>query len=89
MLTYLVQGLSMVAGYSSAASLAYEGWQWAVGSFLAFFGFLTASGLVLRDKRAWVSLAICSIPLFVAWKHSVVRQDAWHGKVLVFLGFSS
>jgi hypothetical protein len=85
--TYLIGSWSMVAGYTSAASLAYEGWEWVTGSFLAFFAFLTVSGVLLGQKRTWLSLAVCSAALFAAWKHSVVRQDGWHGKVLVFVGF--
>jgi hypothetical protein len=83
--TYLAAGWSMVAGYSSAASLALEGWQVAVGGFLAFFVFLAAWAAFLRHRRASLSLAGCAVPLFVTWKHSVVRQDL-HGRVLVLFG---
>lgn len=84
--TYLGVSLSMVGGYSSAASLALEGWQVAVASFLVFFLLLAAWAVSVGHERAQLSLACCAVPLFVAWKHSVVRQDV-HGRILVLFGF--
>jgi hypothetical protein len=83
--TYLAVGLSMVAGYSSVASLEVEGWQLVAGSFLGFFLLLAAWGIFLRHRRARLSLVWCAVPLFVAWKHSLVRPDV-HGRLLVLFG---
>jgi hypothetical protein len=83
--TYLAVGWSMVTGYSSAAGVAFEGWQLAVGGFLGFLLMLAAWAGFLRHERAQLSLAWCGVPLFVTWKHSVVRQDV-HGRVLVLFG---
>ncbi|HXB53353.1 MAG TPA: hypothetical protein VN461_01115 [Vicinamibacteria bacterium] len=83
--TYLAVSLSMAGGYSSAASLAIEGWQVAVASFLVFFLLLSAWAVYVGHRRAQLSLLSCAGPLFVAWKHSVVRQDV-HGRVLVLFG---
>jgi hypothetical protein len=84
--TYLAVGWSMVTGYSSAASVAFEGWQFAVAGFLGFFLLLAAWAVLMTHGRARLSLAWCVVPLFVAWKHSVVREDV-HGRVLVLFGF--
>jgi hypothetical protein len=83
--TYLAVGLSMVAGYSSVASRGIEGWQLVAGSFLGFFLLLGAWCIFLRHRRARLSLAGCAVPLFVAWKHSLVRPDV-HGRLLVLFG---
>jgi hypothetical protein len=83
--TYLAVGSSMVAGYSSVASRDIEGWQVVAGGFLVFFLLLAAWGIVLGQRRARLSLACCAVPLFVAWKHSIVRPDL-HGQVLVLFG---
>jgi hypothetical protein len=83
--TYLALGWSMVTGYSSAEGASFEGWQLAVGGFLGFFLLLGAWAVFLGHGRAQLSLVWCAVPLFVTWKHSVVRQDV-HGRVLVLFG---
>jgi hypothetical protein len=83
--TYLALGWSMVTAYSSAEGVAFGGWQLAVGGFLGFFLLLIAWAVFIRHRRAQLSLAWCAVPLFVAWKHSVVRQDV-HGRILVLFG---
>jgi hypothetical protein len=83
---YLSVGWSSVTGYSSGGSISFDGWQVTVGAFLAFFLLLAAWALVVRDRRARLSVAGCAVPLLLAWKYSVVRQDV-HGRVLVLFGF--
>ncbi|HXB54086.1 MAG TPA: hypothetical protein VN461_04835 [Vicinamibacteria bacterium] len=83
--THLVVSRAIASGYSSAMSLALEGWEVAAGSFLVFFLLLAAWAVFQRHGRACLSLAGCSFPLLVTWKHSVVRQDV-HARVLVLFG---
>ncbi len=83
--TFLRSGWNVAGGYSSAMSSAFESWPIGVGAFLVWIGLLVAWVVSWRASRPLGSLAVLAIPLFVAWKHSVVRQDV-HVKILVLFG---
>lgn len=83
--TFLRTGWDMAGGYSSAMSSAPERWPIGVGAFLLWIALLVVWVASWRASRPVGSLAVLAIPLFVAWKHSVVRQDV-HVKILVLFG---
>jgi hypothetical protein len=76
-------GWHMAGGYSSAMGIATDGWWIGVAAFLAWFVLLAMWVVSWREARPLLSLAVLAVPLFVAWKHSVVRQDV-HVKILTF-----
>lgn len=82
---YLSTGLEVSRGYSSAMSLAQEPWWIGPGSFLVWLLGLVLWGMLERSSRSLLSLGVLAVPLFVAWKHSIVRQDV-HVKVMVLFG---
>ena len=82
---FLASGWDMAGGYSSAMSIAPEEWELGVGAFLVWTVLLVAWVASWRARRPLVSLAVLAMPLFVAWKHSIVRQDV-HVKILVLFG---
>jgi hypothetical protein len=86
--TFLRSGWDMAGGYSAAMSSAPENWPIGVGAFLLWIGLLVAWVVSWRASRPLRSLAVLAMPLFVAWKHSVVRQDV-HVKILVLFGLFS
>ena len=85
--TFLRSGWDVAGGYSTAMSSA-EIWPISVGAFLLWIGLLVVWVVSWRASRPLRSLAVLAIPLFVAWKHSVVRQDV-HVKILVLFGLFS
>jgi hypothetical protein len=60
-------------------------WSAGAAAFLAWALLLVAWVVSWRASRPLRSLAVLAVPLFVAWKHSVVRQDV-HVKILVLFG---
>lgn len=82
---FLSSGWDMAGGYSSAMSVATEGWWIGVAAFVAWFLLVAAWALSWRAARPLLSLAVLAAPLFVAWKHSVIRQDV-HVKILILFG---
>jgi hypothetical protein len=82
---FLASGWDMAGGYSSAMSVAPEEWELGVGAFLVWIVLLVAWVASWRARRPLPSLAVLAMPLFVAWKHSIVRQDV-HVKILVLFG---
>ena len=85
--TFLRSGWDVAGGYSAAMGTA-EIWPIGVGAFLLWIGLLVVWVVSWRASRPLRSLAVLAIPLFVAWKHSVVRQDV-HVKILVLFGLFS
>jgi len=83
--SHLASAPQVAGGYSSAMSLVFNRWQVAALSFILFFLFLALWAAYQRHTRAILSLTGCIMPFFVAWKHSVVRQDV-HVRVLVLFG---
>jgi hypothetical protein len=83
---YLVTGWEVSSGYSSAMSLTRHGWQIEVISFLVWFVLVALWVAIQPTARNLLTLAGLTVPLFVAWKHSVVRQDN-HVLYLVGIGF--
>jgi hypothetical protein len=63
--------------------IATDGWWIGVAAFLAWFVLLAMWVVSWREARPLLSLAVLAVSLFVAWKHSVVRQDV-HVKILTF-----
>ena len=82
---FLRSGWDIAEGYSSAMSTAPDNWRIGVGGFVVWIVLLVAWVVSWRSSRPLRSLAILAMPLFVAWKHSVVRQDI-HVKILVLFG---
>jgi hypothetical protein len=82
---YLSTGFDVSRGYSSAMSVAPDPVWIGPGSFLIWF--LGLAWWVARERsaRLLLSLGVLAVPLFVAWKHSVVRQDV-HVRILVLFG---
>ena len=73
--SYLTTGWEVSAGYSSGLSLALEGWWVEVAGFALWFVLLACWVLGQPTPRNRLVLLGLLVPLFVAWKHSIVRQD--------------
>jgi hypothetical protein len=82
---FLSSGWDMARGYSSAMSLELPNSEISLIIFLAWLVLLVGWVLSWRAARSLASLAVLAMPLFVAWKHSIVRQDV-HAKILVLFG---
>jgi hypothetical protein len=82
---FLLTGWEVSRGYSSAMSLAANEWGIGVVSFLVWLVVLVGWALVHSGPRTVLSLAVLAVPLFVAWKHAIVRQDA-HVRHLIEFG---
>jgi hypothetical protein len=82
---FLFTGWEVSKGYSSAMSMAADNWWIGVVSFLAWLVLLVGLTLIHRGPRTLLSLAVLVVPLFVAWKHAIVRQDA-HVRILIEFG---
>lgn len=80
---YLVTGWEVSSGYSSAMSLTRPGWQIEVISLLVWCVLIVLWVVIQSTTRNLLTLAGLAIPLFVVWKHSVVRQD---NHILYFVG---
>jgi hypothetical protein len=84
--SYLVTGLEMARGYSSAMSYRTGKWWAGVAALLAWFALLGLWGLLRPRSRKTIVLAGLAFPLFAAWKHAIVRQDDVHVEILVRFG---
>ena len=82
---YVATGWEVSSGYSSAMSLAPQGWQIGVMSFMIWFALVVIWVIAQRTPRNLLTLAGLGFPLFVAWKHSIVRQDT-HVALLIMFG---
>jgi hypothetical protein len=83
---YLSTGLDVSRGYSSAMSVTQESLWAGPGSFVVWFLGLGLWVMRERSPRLRLSLGVMAVPLFVAWKHAVVRQDSPHVRILVLFG---
>jgi hypothetical protein len=81
---HLAMSFSCAAGYSSAMSVIPEGWELSVLSYLVAVGLIVAWVLLRGDRRTLLSLVGMAAPLFVAWKHAIVRQDNHEGYFVLF-----
>lgn len=81
---YLSTGWEVSSGYSSAMSLAPRGWQIGAISFTIWFALIAVWVVVQRTPRNLLTLAGLVFPLFIAWKHSMVRQDSHVGFLFSF-----
>ena len=81
---YVTGAWQIASGYSSAMSLAPRT---AIGTFSFLLWFALIASWVLLQQSRWslVNLAVLVCPLFIAWKHSVVRQDG-HVQILMRFG---
>jgi hypothetical protein len=75
---YFINGMRSSAGYSDVMSIRPDHWSKAV----RFFGLAAATLLLLglqlpRNIRIFYSLLL-SAPLFIFWKHGIVRYDTGH-----------
>ena len=82
---YLESAASVASGYSSAMSLAEPDWWKAAVAFGVFAACLATALLVPARSHLRVVAAVLAAPLFVAWKHGIVRQDE-HLETLVLFG---
>lgn len=72
---YLVAAWELSRGYSSAMSFVPPGWWVGVAGFVGYGAVVAGWTAARGDSRARREMALLAAPLFVAWKHSVVRQD--------------
>ncbi len=82
---FLTTAWEVSQGYSSAMSWALDRWWIGAASFLIWLLLLILWALFQRGPRTLLSLAVLALPLFVAWKHSMVRQPT-HVSVLITFG---
>jgi hypothetical protein len=82
---YLTTGWAVGVGYSAAMSFAPERWWIGVASFLLWFALIVLWVVMQPGPYSRLSLAALLVPLFGAWKHSIVRQDV-HVMILVTFG---
>ncbi|HKA62428.1 MAG TPA: hypothetical protein VKH83_08385 [Methylomirabilota bacterium] len=82
---YLATGWSVGAGYSAAMSFAPERWWIGAVSFLLWFALIVLWVVMRPGSHSYLSLGVLAMPLFGAWKHSMVRQDI-HVMILVTFG---
>ena len=82
---FLTTGWEVSQGYSSTMSWALDRWWIGGASFLIWFLLVILWALFQRGPRTLLSLAVLVIPLFVAWKHSMIRQHT-HVSVLITFG---
>ena len=83
--SYLTTGWAVGLGYSAAMSFAPERWWIGVVSFLVWFALIVLWVVVQPGPHSRLVLAALTVPLFGAWKHSIVRQDV-HVMILVTFG---
>jgi hypothetical protein len=81
---YLATSFAVTGGYSSAMSVVPQSGYEGSDPYLAFAAVLAAAA-VLGDARLRTAVLALGPPLFVAFKHSLVRQD---GHVLTFIPFA-
>src|SRR5713226_1766519 len=82
---FLTTAWEVSQGYSSAMTWALDRWWVGAASFLIWLLLLILWALFQRGPRPLLSLAVLALPLFVAWKHSMVRQPT-HVSVLITFG---
>lgn len=82
---YLTTGWALGVGYSSAMSFAPERWWIGAASFLLWFALIVLWVVMQSGASSRLALAVLAVPLFGAWKHSIVRQDV-HVMILVTFG---
>jgi hypothetical protein len=82
---YLATAASVTSGYSSAMSLADPAWWKVCAAFGVFVVCLVAALLAPGRPDLRVVAGALAAPLFVAWKHGVVRQDG-HVQILALFG---
>lgn len=82
---YLTTGWAVAVGYSAAMSFAAERWWIGAASFLLWFALIVLWVVMQSGAYSRLSLAALAVPLFGAWKHSIVRQDS-HVMILVTFG---
>ncbi len=83
--SFLTTAWEVSQGYSSAMGWALDRWWIGAASFLIWLLLLILWALFQRGPRTLLSLAVLALPLFVAWKHSIVRQHT-HVSVLITFG---
>jgi len=83
---YLTTSREISDGYSAAMSVARKTWAIDVTAFLLWFALIIVWVVVRPGVRSRLALAGLSVPLFLAWKHSIVRQDDFHVGILVRFG---
>jgi len=83
--SFLTTGWEVSQGYPSAMSWALDGWWIGAVSFLIWLLLLILLAAFQRGPRTLLSLAVLALPLFIAWKHSMVRQHT-HVSVLTTFG---
>jgi hypothetical protein len=81
--SHLSLGWDIAAGYSSGMSLARPGWGTTGAAFLVFLALLTWGVKRGGSRRAALTLAAAVVPLFVVWKHALVRSGAGHVHLLL------
>ena len=79
------RGLGDESGYSSAMSFSTERWWIDAGIFLVWFALLVLWLIWWPTPRNRIALVGLALPLFAAWKHSMVRQDE-HVAILARFG---
>jgi len=77
----------VVSGYGSAMSLAPVGWEKTALCFGAFAALTTGIAAFSGSVRPFLTWLACGTPLFVAWKHAMVREDTLHVRAFVLFGF--
>lgn len=82
---YLTTGWAVGVGYSAAMSFAPEHWWIGAASFLLWYALIVLWVVMQSGDHSRLSLAALAVPLFAAWKHSIVRQDT-HVMILVTFG---
>jgi hypothetical protein len=81
---YVTTAAAVSGGYSAAMSYA-EPESWKAGlALLAAVASMAVFAVVSGARAVRLTLLVLALPFFVAWKHSVVRQDV---HVLIFVQF--
>ena len=83
--SYISTGWEMSQGYSSAMSFSPERWWIDAGIFLVWLALLLLWLFWWPTPRNRIALVGLALPLFAAWKHSMVRQDE-HVAILARFG---
>jgi hypothetical protein len=82
---YLTTGWALSAGYSAAMSFAPERWWIGAASFILWSGLIALWVVMQSGAASRLILAALAMPIFGAWKHSIVREDV-HVMILVTFG---
>lgn len=72
---YLATSWEFTSGYSSAQSWDPSGWRTGAISFLSWFLLVALWVLLYPTSRNRLTLFGLAVPLFMVWKHAIVRQD--------------